>query len=65
MLLAVKNKMESLLDFFFLFGGDVVGLSIATRYGASKSDAPTRNLVTTIEFSCDGSLSGLRFRAGF
>jgi hypothetical protein len=45
----------------FLFGGGVAGLSIAIRYGASKSDAPTRNLVTTIEFSCDGSLSRLRF----
>jgi hypothetical protein len=31
---------------FFLFGGDVVGLSIAIRYGSSKSYAPTHNLVT-------------------
>jgi hypothetical protein len=48
-----------------LFGGDVAGLSVAIRYRASKSNAPTCNLVTTIEFSCDGFLSGLRFRAGF
>jgi hypothetical protein len=48
-----------------LFGGDVAGLSVAIRYGASKSDAPTRNLITTIESSCDGFLSRLRFRAGF
>jgi hypothetical protein len=41
-----------------LFGGDIVGLSIATRYGASKSYAPTRNL-------CDDFLLGLRFRANF
>jgi hypothetical protein len=48
-----------------LFEGDVAGLSIATRYGASKSYSPTRNLITTIESSCDGSLSGLCFRARF
>jgi hypothetical protein len=47
---------------FFWFGGDPVGLSVTTRYGASTSYAPTCNLVTTIESSCDGSLSGLRFR---
>jgi hypothetical protein len=29
-----------------LFGGDVDGLSIATRYGASKLYAPTYNLAT-------------------
>jgi hypothetical protein len=47
-----------------LFGGDVAGLSVAIRYGASKSDVPTRNLITTtIEFSCDGFLSGLRLLA--
>jgi hypothetical protein len=44
-----------------LFGGDVAGLSVAIRYGTFQSDAPTRNLVTTIESSCDGSLSRLRF----
>jgi hypothetical protein len=48
-----------------LFGGDVAGLSVAIRYGAYKSNAPTRNLVTTIQSSCDGFLSGFRFRAGF
>jgi hypothetical protein len=48
-----------------LFRGDVAGLSIAILYGASKSDAPTRNLITIIESSCDGILSGLRFRVGF
>jgi hypothetical protein len=31
---------------FFLFGGDVVRLSIAICYGASKSYAPTHNLTT-------------------
>jgi hypothetical protein len=46
-----------------LFGGDVAGLSIAIRYGTFQSDASTRNLVTTIESSCDGSLSRLRFWA--
>jgi hypothetical protein len=50
---------------FFLFGGDAAGLSVAIRYGASKSDAPTYNLVTTIESSCDGFLSGFHFQAGF
>jgi hypothetical protein len=30
----------------FLFGGDAAGLSIAIRYGASKSYAPTCNLAT-------------------
>jgi hypothetical protein len=49
----------------FLFGGDAAGLSIATSYGASKSYSPTRNLITTFESSCDGSLLGLRFRARF
>jgi hypothetical protein len=49
----------------FLFGDDAARLSIATRYGASKSYSPNRNLITTIESSCDGSLSGLRFRARF
>jgi hypothetical protein len=44
-----------------LFGGNVVGLSVTICYRVSKSDAPTRNLVTTIESSCDGSLSRLRF----
>jgi hypothetical protein len=44
-----------------LFGGDVAGLNVAIRYGASKNDDPTRNLVTTIESSYDGSLSRLRF----
>jgi hypothetical protein len=34
---------------FFLFGSDVVGLSVATCYGASKSYAPTHTLITTIE----------------
>jgi hypothetical protein len=48
-----------------LFGGDVVGLSVAIRYRASKSDAPIHNLVTTIESSCDGFMSGLHFRVGF
>jgi hypothetical protein len=48
---------------FFLFGGDAAGLSVAIPYGASKSDAPTRNLITTIESSCDGSLSRLCFWA--
>jgi hypothetical protein len=45
----------------FLFGGHVAGLSIAIRYGASKRDTPTHNLITTIESSCDGVLSILRF----
>jgi hypothetical protein len=42
-----------------LFGGDVVGLSVATRYRASKSDAPTHNLPTyhrilfVMAFCCD------------
>jgi hypothetical protein len=49
----------------FLFGGDAARLSIATRYGASKIYSPTPNLITTIESSCDSSLSGLRFRARF
>jgi hypothetical protein len=49
----------------FLFGGDAARLSIATRYEAFKSYSPTRNLITTIESSCDGSLSGLRFQARF
>jgi hypothetical protein len=49
----------------FLFGGDVDGISIATHYGASESYSPTRNLITTIESSCDSSLSGLCFRARF
>jgi hypothetical protein len=31
--------------------GDIVRLSIATRYGASKCYAPTHILVTTIESS--------------
>jgi hypothetical protein len=44
-----------------LFGGDIDGLSVAILYGASKSDAPTRNLITTIASSCDGSLLRLRF----
>jgi hypothetical protein len=48
-----------------LFGGDVAGLSVAIHYIASKSDAPSRNLVTTFESSCDGFLFGLRFQAGF
>jgi hypothetical protein len=36
---------------FLLFGGDVVGLSVAIPYGTSKRYAPTRNLITIIE-SC-------------
>jgi hypothetical protein len=48
-----------------LFGGDVVELSVATRYGASKYYLPTRNIVTIIESFCDGSMLGLRFRARF
>jgi hypothetical protein len=32
-----------------LFGGNVVGLSIATRYGTSKCYAPTRNRITIIK----------------
>jgi hypothetical protein len=32
-----------------LFWGDVVGLSVATHYGASKCYAPTHNLVTIIK----------------
>jgi hypothetical protein len=32
-----------------LFGGDIAWLSVAIRYGASKSDAPTHNLISTIE----------------
>jgi hypothetical protein len=31
-----------------LFAGDIAGLSVAIRYGASKSDAPTHNLVNII-----------------
>jgi hypothetical protein len=46
-----------------LFSGDVAGLSVAICYGASKSGTPTHNLVTTIESSCDGSLSRLHFWA--
>jgi hypothetical protein len=44
---------------FFLFGGDVVGLSVAICYGASKSYAPTCNLATyhrilfVMPFCCD------------
>jgi hypothetical protein len=44
---------------FFLFGGDATGLSIAIRYGDSKSYGPTRNLATyhrvlfTMAFCCD------------
>jgi hypothetical protein len=44
---------------FFLFGGDVVGLSIAIHYGASKIYAPTHNLATyhwilfVMAFCCD------------
>jgi hypothetical protein len=45
----------------FLFRGNAAGLSIATHYAAFKIYSPTRNLITTIESSCDGSLSGLRF----
>jgi hypothetical protein len=48
---------------FFLFRGDAAGLSVAIRYGASKRYAPTRNLITTNESSCDGSLPGLHFWA--
>jgi hypothetical protein len=36
---------------FFLFGGDIVGLSIAILYGASKCYAPMRNLIATIKSS--------------
>jgi hypothetical protein len=35
----------------FLFGGDAAGLSVAIRYGASKSYAPNLILQPTIEFS--------------
>jgi hypothetical protein len=34
---------------FFLFGGDVAGLSVAICYGDSKCYEPTHNLVTIIE----------------
>jgi hypothetical protein len=57
LLLAVKTELTTLFD--------VAGLSVAIHYGASKSDTPTHNLVTTIESSCDGFLSRLRFRAEF
>jgi hypothetical protein len=42
-----------------MFGGNATELSIAIRYGASKSDAPTRNLAThhrilfVMAFCCD------------
>jgi hypothetical protein len=52
--LLTDARSQDLIDLvigFFLFGGDAVGLSIATRYGASKSYAPTHNLVTTLESS--------------
>jgi hypothetical protein len=32
-----------------LFAGDIARLSVAIHYGASKSDAPTHNLISTIE----------------
>jgi hypothetical protein len=35
----------------FQFGGDVIGLSVVTCYGASKTYAPTHNLITTVESS--------------
>jgi hypothetical protein len=44
---------------FFPFEGDVVGLSVAICYGASKIHAPTRNLATyhrilfVMAFCCD------------
>jgi hypothetical protein len=41
---------------FFLFGGDTIGLSVAIRYGSSKSYASTHNLVTTIESPLGGFL---------
>jgi hypothetical protein len=43
----------------FLFQGDVVGLSLATCYEASKSYAPTCNLITTIESSMWWFLDGI------
>jgi hypothetical protein len=43
-----QSRMDVVI-IFFLFGDDVVGLSVATRYGASKQYAPTHNLITTIE----------------
>jgi hypothetical protein len=45
----------------FWFGGDVARLSVAIHYGASKSDAPTCNLVTTIEYSLWWFLDGITF----
>jgi hypothetical protein len=47
LLLSVKPKWCHYQ--ILLFGSDVVGLNVATRYGASKCYAPTRNLITTIE----------------
>jgi hypothetical protein len=44
---------------FFMFGGNATGLSVAIRYGDSKSYAPARNLVTyhwilfAMAFCCD------------
>jgi hypothetical protein len=45
-----QDRIDVVVE-FFLFRGDVVGLSIATRYGVFKCYAPTRNLITIIEFS--------------
>jgi hypothetical protein len=43
-----QDQMDLVIG-FFLFGGDAIGLSVATRYRAFKFYAPTCNLVTTIE----------------
>jgi hypothetical protein len=43
-----QGRMDIVIG-IFLFGGDVVGLSVTICYGTSKSFAPTHNLVTTIE----------------
>jgi hypothetical protein len=43
-----QGRIDALIG-FFLSGGDVVGLSIAICYGASKSYASTHNLVSTIK----------------
>jgi hypothetical protein len=49
----------------FLFRGDAAGLSVAIFYGAFKSYAPTRNLVTIIKSFLWWFLVELRFRARF
>jgi hypothetical protein len=64
LLTAARSQVQiDVIIWSSLLEGDVAGLSIAIHYRASKSDAPTRNLVTIIESSCDGSLSRLRFWA--